>query len=302
MAKIKIEIDTESSNPVSIQPRATIAQGIGIVSSIGYDAKMIAAFNAGLSPLNPTQTVWEKLKFKTDKIQAKIVAFNNDPSIGLIVTFGGNFTWNVADQSAAKPFISLIGGMLPTSTMPGSGYFAGAVTLDSFGTDTARIDDLVNVMPKVQASEIWLLYDPRAFMTPAELGSWAGGGTTPATNGISDPTKFNLDFANIPNTAKAVVISAAPYFLHQREDLIAAANAAHASSLYICYPLLHYRNNGGNNQPTHGMTTLLGPDLCEGASNAYLSMGVMANTVLSGQAFNPANPALVHAPQRTIHW
>jgi hypothetical protein len=295
MAKIKIEIDTESSNPVSIQPRSTpLAQGIGIVSSIGYDAKMITAFNAGLSPLNPTQTVLDKLKFKTQDILTAIKQFNADTTIGLIVTFGGNFTWNVADESAAKPFISLIGGMLPTSTMPGSGQFVGAVTLDSFGTDTARINDLVNVMPKVQASEIWLLYDPRAFMTPAELANWPGGGTTPATNGISDPTKFGLDFANIPNTAKAVVISAAPYFLHHREDLIAAANTW---GKYICYPLLRYRNADGANKPTPGLTTLLGPDLCEGAPNAYKLMGAMANAILSGQAPN----AFMDAPQRTIY-
>src|ERR1700730_12573016 len=145
MAKIKIEIDTESSNPVSIQPRATIAQGIGIVSSIGYDAKMTAAFNAGLSPLNPTQTVLDKLKFKTQKIQAAIVQLNADTSIGLIVTFGGNFTWNVAMQYATKPFISLVGGLLPNSPQPPCGQFAGAVSLDSWDTDSARITELVQV-------------------------------------------------------------------------------------------------------------------------------------------------------------
>jgi hypothetical protein len=264
------------------------------VSSIGYDAKMTTAFNAGLAPLNPTQTILDKLKFKTQNIQAAIQQLNADTNIGLIVTFGGNFTWNVADQYANKPFISLIGGMLPTSTMPGSGQFAGAVTLDSFGTDTARINDLVNVMPKVQASEIWLLYDPRAFMTPAELGNWPGGGTTPAMNGISDPTKFGLDFANIPNTAKAVVISAAPYFLHNREGLIAAANTW---GKYICYPLLRYRNKDGTNQPTPGLATLFGPDLCEGQNSAYELMGQMANAILSGQAPN----ALMPARQQTIY-
>jgi hypothetical protein len=312
MAKIKIEIDTESSNPVSVEQRAMLlTQGIGIATSIGYDAAMTAAFDAGLAPLTPTQTLplnpgqvyvppaLDKLGFKTPNIQTAIQKLNADTNIGLIVTFGGNVTWNVANQYATKPFISLIGDVLPNTPPPPTGHFAGAVTLDSFKTDIDRISDLVNVKPKVQATDIWLLYDPRTLMAPAELNNWTGGGAIPATNGISNPANFSMDFANIPNTAKAVVISAAPYFLHQREELIKAANAAHASSLYICYPLLRYRNNGGTNQPTHGMTTLLGPDLCEGASNAYRSMGVMANTVLSGQA---ANPALVHAPQRTIHW
>jgi hypothetical protein len=307
MAKIKIEIDTESSNPVSIQPWATsLTQGIGIVSSIGYDALMTTAFDAGLAPLTPTQTLplspgqvyvppaLDNLKFQVQTIRTAIQQLNADTNIGLIVTFGGNVTWNVANQYATKPFISLIGGILPNTLI--SPFCAGGVTLNSYETDTARINDLVNVKPKVQPSEIWLLYDPRTFMAPAEQANWTGGGTVAAANGISDPTKFSLDFANIPNTAKAVVISAAPYFLHQRENLIKAANA---SNLYVCYPLLRYRNNGGTNQPTHGMTTLLGPELCEGAGNAYESMGATANAVLSGQA---PNSALKDAPQRTIYW
>ena len=296
MAKIKIEIDTESSNPVSIQPRSgPLAQGIGIVSSIGYDAKMTTAFNAGLGALNPTQTVLDKLKFKTQKIQAAIQQLNADTSIGLIVTFGGNFTWNVASQYATKPFISLVGGLLPNNPQPPSGQFMGAVSLESWDTDAARIADLVQVKPRVNESEIWLLYDPRASMTPTELDNWTGGGAMPATNGITDPTKFSLDFANIPNTAKAVVISAAPYFLQQREDLIKAANA---TNFYICYPLVRYRNAGGTTQPKPNQTTLFGPDLCEGATNAYELMGAMANTILSGQA---PNTGVMDAPQRTIH-
>ena len=309
MAKIKIEIDTESSNPVSVQTSRThleatpLTQGIGIVSSIGYDAKMTTAFDAGLG-LTPTQTfppgpgqvyippALDDLKFKAQAIQTAIQGLNARSDIGLIVTFGGNFTWNVANQFATKPFISLLGSMLPNMQM--SPFFAGGVTLDSFETDTARINDLVNVKPKVPASSIWLLYDPRTLMAQAEKNSWTGGGTIPATNGISDPTKFGLDFANLPNTAKAVVISAAPYFLHKREFLIPAAND---SGLYICYPLIRYRNNGGTKHPTSGLATLLGPDLCEGSINAYALMGATAANALSGQA----NQALMHAPQRTIY-
>jgi hypothetical protein len=309
MAKIKIEIDTESGSPVSVQQYRTesgaapLTQGIGIVSSIGYDAKMATAFDAGLG-LTPTQTfppgpgqayippALDDLKFKAQAVQTAIQQLNADPDIGLIVTFGGNFTWNVANQFATKPFISLLGSMLPNMQM--SPLFAGGVTLDSFETDTARISDLVNVKPKVPASSIWLLYDPRTLMAQAEKNSWTGGGTIPATNGISDPTKFGLDFASLPNTAKAVVISAAPYFLHKREFLIPAANT---SGLYICYPLIRYRNAGGANHPTPGLATLLGPDLCEGSINAYALMGATAANALSGQA----NQALMHAPQRTIY-
>jgi len=309
MATIKIEIDTESSNPVSVRPFRTPSwatpptQGIGIVSSISYDAKMTTAFNAGLG-LTPTQAfppgplqayippALDDLKFNAQAIQTAIQQLNADAKIGLIVTFGGNFTWNVANQFATKPFISLIGSMLPNMQM--SAYFAGGVTLDSIEADTARINDLVNVKPKVQASNIWLLYDSRTPMAPTEMSNWTGGGVTPATNGINDPTKFGLDFGNIPNAAKAVVISAAPYFLHNREELIAAANT---SKLYICYPLLRYRNADGTNKPTSGVATVLGPDLCEGPINAYSLMGATASNALFGET----NPALMHAPQRTVY-
>jgi hypothetical protein len=314
MSTIKIEINTESSNPVSVQQYRThslatpLIQGIGIVSSIDYDAEMTTAFNAGLLPLIPTQTsppsegyvyippALDKLKFQPQDIITAIQQHNDDADIGLIVTFGGNFTWSIANQYATKPFISLLGGVLPNMQM--SPFFAGGVTLNSYETDPARIADLVNVKPKVLASEIWLLYDPRTLMANQELKNWTGGGTIPATNGIGDPTKFNLDFENIPNAAKAVVISAAPYFLRQRNNLIPAANA---SNLYVCYPLLRYRNSDAAKalQPTHGVTTLLGPDLCEGAITAYGFMGSTANTVLSGQT---PDPVLMPAPQRTIHW
>ena len=115
-----------------------------------------------------------------------------------------------------------------------------------------------------------------------------------ATNGISDPTKFGADFDNLVSAgAKAVVISAAPYFHKQREDLIKAANS---SGLYICYPLLSYRNASGNNQPTPGMATLYGPELVNGTGNAYELMGAMANAVLSG-----SNSSLQSAVQRTVY-
>ena len=96
-----------------------------------------------------TPPAMDELKFKTQKIQAAIQQLNADTSIGLIVTFGGNFTWNVASQYATKPFISLVGGLLPNIHSPPSGHFMGAVSLESLDTDAARIADLVQVKPKV---------------------------------------------------------------------------------------------------------------------------------------------------------
>ena len=252
MAKIKIEIDTNSFNPIINQPAghhqtgSPITQGIGIVSSIVYDTPMTTSFNAGLAPLIPTQTPpppsgqiyiptpLDKLTYKTAAIEAAIQQFNSDSNVGLIVTFGGLVTWNVANQFATKPFISLIGDLMPNNPTPPSGKFIGAVTLGSLGADLAHINDLVNVKPKVTPPEIWLLYDPRTLMAPTEVNNWTGGRAVPATNGINNPANFGADFANF----KAVVISAAPYFIQHREELIAAANN---TNLYLCYPLLRYQ-------------------------------------------------------------
>jgi hypothetical protein len=306
MATIRIEIDTESSAPsVGIHSggspgsRATpLTQGIGIVSSILYDAKMTTSFNAGLD----SDTVYiappsADLGYRTKQLKAAIQQFNADDNIGLIVTFGGNVTYNVAGQYATKPFISLIGGLLPNNPTPPTGLFAGAVNLNSFGMDDDRIADLVNNNPKVASpNDIWLLYDPRSSMASAEQNDFNGGGTTPATNGISDPTKFGSDFDAMKAAgAKAVIISAAPYFHKQRDPLIGAANN---SKLYICYPLLGYRNTGGTNQPTKGMATLLGPDLVDGNGNAYGLMGAMASTVLSG---NSLSAPLQSVQQKTVY-
>jgi hypothetical protein len=309
VTKIKIEIDTDSSYPPSIHSvgralSTPLIQGIGIVSSIPYTATMTTSFNAGLS-LVPTQTLpvgpgqvyipipLASLGFGTQAIQNAITQLNSNSNIGLIVTFGGNVTFNAAIQCSQKPFISLIGGLAAGTSSPGSGYFIGAVSIESFNADANRISDLVNNKPKVNPNEIWLLYDPRTPMGPIELNLNAWGGAVPATNGVGDPTKFNLDFANIPKQAKAVVISASPYFTEYLENIIDAANS---SKLWICYPLLDYANKSGTHKPSHNLATLFGPNLCSDSNNAYGSMGTMAYTVLCGQALKPALVQLTSTP------
>ncbi len=173
MAKIKIEIDTDSFNPIINQPAthqqtgSPITQGIGIVSSIVYDTPMTTSFNAGLASLIPTQTLpppagqvyiptpLDKLTYKTAAIEAAIQQFNGDSNVGLIVTFGGLVTWNVANQFSTKPFISLIGDVIPNNPTPPSGKFIGAVTLGSLSADPARINDLVNVKAEGNPSGNW---------------------------------------------------------------------------------------------------------------------------------------------------
>jgi hypothetical protein len=105
--------------------------------------------------------------------------------------------------------------------------------------------------------------------------NWPGAAPVAAANGIGDPTKFSLDFAGIDQ--QAIVISADPYFYHQREYLIAAANA---SAKYICYPLLSYKNVNGDNRPAIGRTTLFGPELY-GQTGGYYLMGQRASSFLS---------------------
>jgi hypothetical protein len=80
--------------------------------------------------------------------------------------------------------------------------------------------------------------------------------------------------ARFTATLKADVISADPFFQESKNELIKAANA---TGLYLCYPLLHYRNNGGAHKPKGGKTTLFGPSL----ENAYKMLGQVASLAVN---------------------
>jgi hypothetical protein len=149
--------------------------------------------------------------------------------------------------------------------------------LHTYTDNNARISYL---RKKFAPSDICLLYNPNSVMSAAEVANWTGGTSVAANNGLSDPAKFNLDFASI--SQPAIIMSADPYFHHNREPLIAAANA---SGKYICYPLNSYRNVGGKNKPSKGYASIWGPDI-HGSAGGYYLLGGIANSYLMQKNYN----------------
>jgi hypothetical protein len=250
--------------------RALPVQGVGIVSSIAYSTtRHQQEFTAGLNRPDIVPQYQDHLGYDNNTLSTAIQDFDNDPSIGIIVTFGGLIVWNATMNAAVnKPFISLIGGTPGNFPKQSQGTFIGYVNLNTYVSDLSKIGYLKNKL-KLNDKDICLLYNPGSLMAPAEISSlnWSGATPVPALNGINNPSNFSLDLSKIAQPA--VVISADPYFHHNREYLIAAANA---SGKYICYPLLSYRNINGTNKPIKGMATLYGPDL-NGKSGGYYLVG-----------------------------
>ena len=188
-------------------------------------------------------------------LAAAVQQASSDNSVGMIVTLGGLVTFVAANNSAdnpAKPFISLIGGT-PPGVLPavGTGNFYGAVSLESYAGNPARIAHLGTPPRNFLPAQITLLYNPLSVMSQQEISEWTGGNKL--AKGDNDDTNYAAAISAI-NTP-AVIVSADPFFHHSRDALIKAANN---SFKFFCYPLENYRNRGGT-QPAAGRATLHGP-------------------------------------------
>jgi hypothetical protein len=264
--------------------------GIGILSSIDYNPRMQARFEAGLNthPLPYIAPPQDSLGYDTTALNMGLDNLNNDPNVSLIVTFGGNIVSDAAIHHAVRPpFISLVGGVIVT---PPQNQFWGCVSLESFVLDSVRLAWL-NTQGFVSAN-VGLLYNSHSFMHAQELAAWAaagGGQVVDATNGWNNPTHFGDDFNNFGGGITAVVISADPYFQKNRDNLILAGDNFRK---YICYPFRDYANLGGAHQPTHGRAVIIGPDLlANNQDGAYFLMGAMAAS--TGPNFDQhPNPAV----------
>jgi hypothetical protein len=264
---------------------AQVIQGIAIVSSIGFvGTRHQQDFMAGLNiPNLPAPSIEDNLGYSFQALSTAAGEFDNDSSIGLVITCGGLIAWNAAMNSLTnKSFISLIGGTPGNFPTNAQNKFIGCVNLNTYGADGMRISYLIKNGINSK-TDICLLYNPNSLMATAEIATsnWGGATPVPATNGLGDPTKFSLDFNNI--SQHGVVISADPYFFHQREQLIAAANASGKS---ICYPLFSFRNIGGVNRPTRGRSFAIGPDLY-GVNGGYYMLGQMAKQYLNSGTVSP---------------
>jgi len=288
MAKIKIEIDTES---IGAAPTISViaASKIGVVSSIALPNALESAFKNGVNNSAIDVKIKDNCSYKKNslqKLENEIRHFSNTADV--IATTGGLVAYQAAlSAPATKPFVSLA-AELPAPT----GLFKGGVSLESYQSNKDRIGILTGLSFGFGLANIGLFYNPNSAMNPQELSNWSNlvgtanqafpGGVN--SSGDNDANAYATDFGltKIPATITALVISGDPFFQDTRAKLIAAANAWIAAGTagtvrYICYPALAYQSGGGIS-PTPNRATLFGPDL----PTAYSLLGQIAATVLSG--------------------
>jgi hypothetical protein len=158
--------------------------------------------------------------------------------------------------------------------------------MDTVAHNKDRIDNIKSQFPgaNLTAGDIWLLFNSNSVMASAvtdptsEQYDWkhnlGGGGYVDAN---SSGHNEDINFANAFTTAvleggaKAVVVSADPFFFNQRGLLITAARQY--PNLIMCYPNTEYWVSGG--KAANSMS--YGPTL----ANIYKDVGLKAAAYLA---------------------
>jgi hypothetical protein len=101
-------------------------------------------------------------------------------------------------------------------------------------------------------NEICLLHNTKSAMTAREQADFANKQpvTVDQSNAANARTIYDSAFNAIKmnmTSVKAVIISADPWFLATRQDLV---NAGNASTFHVCYPLKEYKTET-NPKPKH---------------------------------------------------
>jgi len=299
MAKIKIEIDTESfehdgKGTHGVRPFAK--DRIGVVSSIGMLPVLKDAFTRGVNDGSIRTKFKDKVGYKKNanqKLRDEIDKFNT--TADLIVTVGGSVAYEAAKEVATIDFLSLVG----TIDEDPPECFWGGVSLESYASNRDRIailegKDKIEGGAKITRAEIGLFCNPNSAMHDAEVGHWkfeigtetqvfTGGNDA---NGDNNAAAYATDFlpAKIPPEINALVISADPFFQETKQQLIDAANAwidaaAEGANRYVCYPSLAYAD-----VVTKAKKAILyGPNLV----TAYELLGQLAAFAIKGRPKQP---------------
>jgi hypothetical protein len=107
-----------------------LAQGIGVVSSIGFSGTGFE--NQFLQGANVAAVQSSEGDYDRYRMANAVQHYNDDPAIGLIVSVGGLSTAMEVLANATKPWIALIGGAPGTFPSSQLTFFRGAVSLESY--------------------------------------------------------------------------------------------------------------------------------------------------------------------------
>lgn len=269
---------------------AVLGTAIGVISTITITKEMKKALKTGAPGV--------KFKFcyvgsyKDKKLKNKLVKFNNNTDVKMLITFGGNKTYNAAKKWFGKDFVSMVGAV-PTNP---PALCKGGVTLISTAGNKDRVSHLTT--KGMSKSQVGLLCNPNSAMNSIEEEDWVKNigmskknifhtGMDGTTTDENDSDTYEDGFADaVKSKMQALIVSADPFFQETMDELVSEANK---SGIYVTYPLQDYKNAW--EPPTTGCATLQGPDLLD----AYSQLAMMAASVLN----QGTNPGFVNATSVT---
>jgi hypothetical protein len=214
--------------------------------------------------------------------------FAGNPNYDLAVALGG-----LVSARALSDYIDAVGLSLPFLALVGrapndgtslwqNDNFIGGINLDTANQNTYRAKCVTDHYC-VAVNNICLLYNSNSHMGARESDDWSFFGTVKKSSVVQTPGGYNgaqfaNDFATLPANAKAVIVSADPFFTSKATDIVAAATTW---AQPVCYPNEIYNNAN----PLAGKSMIYGPDL----STAYQSLGQKAADYLNA---NPRPPQM----------
>jgi hypothetical protein len=275
MANIKIEIDTNESRSSLLGSTMTAPAPapLGILSTINLTQSLHDLFN------DIERGYGTPRKAHHHNVERRFLGNRRDDLVSqgckVLATVGGLYANSDIDGPNNVPFVSLVGEPPPTTT---GSKCVGGVFLDSVNTNATRRQFLLDNKPGITSRALIGLYrhtpDAGAARTKVSMdeeNEWNDAGTIfNSTGNYNQDLNGAAGVVVIPNTIKALIISASPYFLFQNNmtDLVKAANAwlAADTTRFVVFPLQIYSETSP--QPHATATsggikriTLLGPDL-----------------------------------------
>jgi hypothetical protein len=239
MAKIKIEIDTDSGDRELVHPqpaRASRLAGsyVGVVSTISLKGTNLEnSLTSGISAIDPAIQIRPPIRDKNDYKHGNTNAIQNwirtlSTNCDLIIAVGGVMAYEAAVSApSSKPFLSVLGA-IPKKPYPT--LFRGGVSLAILDCYKKAAQALTQAPFGLQFGQICFLYnsnndfsdDPTTAFIDSELDYWANNVSTnvktagPNAQGTNDPGTFAPAFqalaAQTAPQIKGIVVSADPFF------------------------------------------------------------------------------------------
>ncbi|TMJ22236.1 MAG: hypothetical protein E6G96_19955 [Alphaproteobacteria bacterium] len=185
----------------------------------------------------------------------------------------------------------------------------------STGTNTnmaKKVSDLTDMggQYKIPKEKVCFLYNKNSGIGEAELGELndiLSLGHDPLNSeasrgGENASIKLADAFSDIPAGAKAVILSADPYFTRHMSEIVRLA-AKNSNQFMLCYPLLDYGDEAGAVGMSTAQFMARGPrlkDVGDATKGLYLALGELAGARLAapgGQySFKPAAQGYIGLP------